>query len=527
MKKSLYLKLSQRETNKKIQLSLVEKHKRIRQKSSLFGYLYFVVAYVSYSSVAIISFLHCWVMISQDFRFTPHYLQTVIDYNNMSNEQANQYLNTQLKEYLKSKSYGNFSLAQRDTINTTFELLLEKNKLPEPEDIKHMAVMSGLSKIENLSLENSQKILNINSGMKEVSAELSTQLTNQSTIIGAQLTNIKQSVAEGNSTAKELISALSDQVVIQGQDISSQITNKSNIIEEKLINIEQSVVEGDSKTKKSVSFLSDQIVSQEQKISFQIQDQGNQLRGELAKTNDKISESANTLSGQNIAIKDEIINVSQSVNDVLDDVANITDKVEGLSTQQINSFFDTQEKLESIDSNVDTVKSTIEPITLYTEQKKQEARDLEDQRENLRQQQLERAKKIKGRENSKNPKNFECSLTDDQLELLLECCNEIKVFRPPVTKQELGDVLLCIHKQPLQTTNARLLSLLLSSLQNADYIHYEWQSIAARNLCFKSKLGNDLKTNNDFSSAAAASGTVNGKMEKIILEYIKKIKNTQ
>lgn len=256
-----------------------------------------------------------------------------------------------------------------------------------------------------------------------------------------------------------------------------------------LTNIEQSVIEGDSETKKSVSFLSDQIVSQEQKISSQIQDQSNLLREELAKTNDKVSESANILSEQNIAIKGEIINVSQSVNDVLDDVANITDKVEGLSTHQINSFFDTQEKLESIYSNVDTVKSTIKPITLYTQQKKQEVRDLEDQRENLKQQQLARAKKIKGRENSKNPKNFECSLTDDQLELLLECCNEIKVFRYPVTKQELGDIILCIHKQPLQTTNARLLSLLLSNLQNADYIHYEWQSIAARNVCFKSKLG--------------------------------------
>ena len=60
----------------------------------------------------------------------------------------------------------------------------------------------------------------------------------------------------------------------------------------------------------------------------------------------------------------------------------------------INSFFDTQEKLESINSKVDTVKSTIKPITLYTQQKKQAACDLGDQRENLRQQQLEKAKKI-------------------------------------------------------------------------------------------------------------------------------------
>lgn len=168
MKKSLYLKLSQQETNKKIQLSLVEKYERIRQKNSLFGYLYFVVAYISYSSIAIISFLHCWVMISKDFRFTPHYLQTVIDYNDMSNKQANQYLNTQLKKYLKSKSYGNFSLVQRDTINTTFELLLEKYKLPEQEDNKHMALMSGLSKIENISFENNRGVSNLTDKVSEL-----------------------------------------------------------------------------------------------------------------------------------------------------------------------------------------------------------------------------------------------------------------------------------------------------------------------------------------------------------------------
>ncbi|MFR0679245.1 hypothetical protein [Dysgonomonas mossii] len=58
------------------------------------------------------------------------------------------------------------------------------------------------------------------------------QITDQNVTRGKQLTNIEQSVAEGNSTEKELMSALSDQVVIQGKDISSQITNKSNIIEE-------------------------------------------------------------------------------------------------------------------------------------------------------------------------------------------------------------------------------------------------------------------------------------------------------
>ncbi|MFV0419807.1 MAG: hypothetical protein ACK5KT_13885 [Dysgonomonas sp.] len=172
MKKSLYLKLSQQEANRKIQMSLAEKHKRIKKKNCLLGFLYFIVAYILYSSVAIISFMYRWFMISRDFRFTPHYLQTVIDYNGMGTEQANQYLDTQWNAYKKSRSYGNFTLAERDTINTTFDILFEKYKLPEPKDNKHQAVMSELSKIENISLENNQGLTNLTGKISDLKSTI-------------------------------------------------------------------------------------------------------------------------------------------------------------------------------------------------------------------------------------------------------------------------------------------------------------------------------------------------------------------
>ena len=281
MKKNLYLKLSQQEANKKLQLSLVERYNHIKKKNVLLGWLYFICAYIIYSSVAIVSFAYRLAMLPNDFRFTPHYMQTVIEYNHMGTEQANKYLNNQLSEYKKSRSYGNFSLAERDTINTTFELLLEKYKLPEPKDNKHQAVMSGLSKIENLSLENNQDISNLSSNIKEMSTEISFQIADQNAITGKQLTNIKQSIADDKSTTKEAISALSE---------------------------------------------------------------------------------------QNSTIKDEITNISQSVDNTLDGIIYVAGKVEVLSSQQINSFSDTQEKLNNIDNNVELVKSAIEPIASYTEQ---------------------------------------------------------------------------------------------------------------------------------------------------------------
>lgn len=59
-------------------------------------------------------------MLFQDIRFTPHYMKTIIEYNNMSALQANEYLDSQLFEYKKRLSYGNISINQKNSIDTTF-----------------------------------------------------------------------------------------------------------------------------------------------------------------------------------------------------------------------------------------------------------------------------------------------------------------------------------------------------------------------------------------------------------------------
>ena len=149
MKKSLYLKLSQQEANKKLQSSLYVSYKSIKQRNKLLGWLYFVFTYISFSIVAIVSFIHRLVMLPKDFRFTPHYLRTVIRYENMTLVEANAYLDSQLHEYKNSLSFGNFSPQDRNSIDTTFELLYNEYKLLEPEDTKHTAIISGLSEVKN------------------------------------------------------------------------------------------------------------------------------------------------------------------------------------------------------------------------------------------------------------------------------------------------------------------------------------------------------------------------------------------
>lgn len=145
MKKSLYLKLSQQEANKKLQQALFERYNRIKQKNCVLGYLYFPFAYIAFSITAIVSFSYRLVMLLQDIRFTPHYLKTVIEYNNMSPLQANEYLDSQILEYKKRLSYGNISLKEKNSIDTTFNLLYDEYKLPVPTDEKHEEIIAGIS----------------------------------------------------------------------------------------------------------------------------------------------------------------------------------------------------------------------------------------------------------------------------------------------------------------------------------------------------------------------------------------------
>lgn len=181
-------------------------------------------------------------------------------------------------------------------------------------------------------------------------------------------------------------------------------------------------------------------------------------------------------------------------------------------------------QLNDIHTTVKETHTEVQYISGYTRQTEQKEITLEEEREKRKHEQREKSKKAKKRENSKNPEHFESTLTDEQLELLVQCCNEIKVFKYPVSIEEVNDILLCTHKSPLQTTNARLLSLLLSNLKSADYIHAEWQSIAANNVCFRSSYGNDMTSKKDFSTAASASTSVKPELEDIIHEYIRKIK---
>lgn len=176
MKKSVYLKLSQQEANKKLQQSLFERYNRIKQKSCVLGYLYFPFAYIAFSSIAIVSFGYRVIMLLQDIRFTPHYMKTVIEHNNMTVLQANEYLDTQLFEYKKRLSYGNISTKEKNNIDTTFCLLYDEYKLPVSDD-KHEEIISNISNLQVSVDKTNNGVGNVVSAITDISASVDKVLT--------------------------------------------------------------------------------------------------------------------------------------------------------------------------------------------------------------------------------------------------------------------------------------------------------------------------------------------------------------
>ncbi len=127
MKKLAYINYSQKEANQKIWNSLMNKYELLKKKNTFFAYLWFPVACVILGFVAIFSWMSFLTLLFKDIQFTPHYMRTVIEYNEMNNKEEKEYLDEQFSEYKNRVSYGNLSTEKQSQINATFDLLYKEN----------------------------------------------------------------------------------------------------------------------------------------------------------------------------------------------------------------------------------------------------------------------------------------------------------------------------------------------------------------------------------------------------------------
>lgn len=127
MNKFAYIRYSQKEANRKIWNSLMGRYKSLKKRNAFLAYLWLPFACIIFGFIAIFSWFNSLTLLFKDIQFTPHYMRTVIKYNDMNKDEEKEYLDQQFSEYKNRVSYGNLSTEKQNQINATFELLYKEN----------------------------------------------------------------------------------------------------------------------------------------------------------------------------------------------------------------------------------------------------------------------------------------------------------------------------------------------------------------------------------------------------------------
>ncbi len=126
---------------------------------------------------------------------------------------------------------------------------------------------------------------------------------------------------------------------------------------------------------------------------------------------------------------------------------------------------------------------------------------------------------------TENP--FKSILNDRQIELLVECINEVEIFNAPMTFEDLKAILSCKPKVIFRSNNNRQVAFLFSELSSRGFITSNWQSVIANSRLFLTKNTKRDKYLNQGDLATATNYVKDLEHEKeyaTIRNYIKQLK---
>ena len=121
---------------------------------------------------------------------------------------------------------------------------------------------------------------------------------------------------------------------------------------------------------------------------------------------------------------------------------------------------------------------------------------------------------------------FEHSLNDQQIESLVDCVNEVRMFKGcEMTFEQLKSIFDCQPIIPLRSSNNRLLAFFFDQLSNHSYITEKWQSAIYKNNLFLSPQKDSFVNQTDISTAVNHCRDIlmKGKFAKIN-QYINNLK---
>ena len=119
---------------------------------------------------------------------------------------------------------------------------------------------------------------------------------------------------------------------------------------------------------------------------------------------------------------------------------------------------------------------------------------------------------------------FQSDFTDEQIDILTACINEIQLFTTCISPKILKDFFACKLKGVLKSNNNRQLAYLMQSLNLRGFITDEWQSAIARNEFVLGKTKDTPLTRTDLSTATDQINMKQPKGWEIIDNYIKQLK---
>ena len=124
--------------------------------------------------------------------------------------------------------------------------------------------------------------------------------------------------------------------------------------------------------------------------------------------------------------------------------------------------------------------------------------------------------------NEINP--FKSDFSEEQIEILTDCINEVKLFTTSVLPKITKSLFDCNLKGVLKSNNNRLLAYLMQSLNLRGYVTNEWQSTIARSKLILGKTKETPLTRTDLSTATDQINMKQPKGWEIIDKYIKQLK---
>ena len=119
---------------------------------------------------------------------------------------------------------------------------------------------------------------------------------------------------------------------------------------------------------------------------------------------------------------------------------------------------------------------------------------------------------------------FQSDFTDEQIDILTACINEIQLFTTCISPKILKDFLACKLKGVLKSNNNRQLAYLMQSLNLKGFITDEWQSAIARNELVLGKTKDTPLTRTDLSTATDQINMKQPKRWETIDKYLKQLK---